>query len=197
MANTKFSTSSVNQGLVKSRSMLVGNAAYDPSALFLIQRQTATGSETSITFNSIPSTYSHLQVRMMVRLTATGTTPNDFKLNINGTTSTYRDHHINGNGSTVTANNDTTTYLPLYNFPRAGMTANSFGVGVIDIDDYTSSTKNKTLRMISGWKETSANGQLWLYSGLWVNTNPITSLTFAPQSGAFAASTTFALYGIK
>jgi hypothetical protein len=178
--------------------MLVGNDAFDPSATFLIQRQTATGSETSIAFTSIPSTYKHLQVRMMARLTAAGTTPNDFKLNMNSTTSTYRDHHLSGNGSTVTANNDTTTYLPMYNFPRTSMLASSFGVGIIDLHDYASTTKNKTLRMMTGYNDnTGGYGQVWLYSGLWVNTSAITNLTFAPQSGAFASGTTFALYGMK
>ena len=197
MATSRIKTSSILQGFPKSRSLLAGNAAFDPAATFLIQRQTATGSETSIAFTSIPSTYKHLQVRMMVRLTAAGTTPNDFKLNMNSTTSTYRDHHLSGNGSTVTANNDTTTYLPMYNFPRTSMLASSFGVGIIDLHDYASTTKNKTLRMMTGYDDnTGGYGQVWLYSGLWVDTSAITNLTFAPQSGAFASGTTFALYGM-
>jgi len=150
----------------------------------------------SVSFNSIVGTYSHLQVRLLTRLTATGTTPNDFKLNINGTTSTYRDHHLNGNGSVVTANNDTTTYFPIYNFPRAGQLADTFGAAILDFHDYASTTKNKVFRMISGFDDNST-GQIWLYSGLWVSTSAITQLTFAPQSGNFKAGSTFALYGIK
>jgi len=178
-------------------SLLAGNAAYDPSATWLIQRTTLTSDTSSITFSSIPSTYKHLQVRLLTRLTATGTTPNDFKLNINGTTSTYRDHHINGNGSTVTANNDTTTYFPIYNFPRAGQLADTFGAAILDFHDYASTTKNKVFRMISGFDDnTGGNGQIWLYSGLWVSTNAIDQLVFAPQSGNFKSGTTFAIYGM-
>jgi hypothetical protein len=178
-----------------SRKMLVGNTAFDPAATFLIQRNTLTSDTSSITFSSIPSTYKHLQVRLLTRLTATGTTPNDFKLNINGTTSTYRDHHLNGNGSTVKANNDTTTYFPIYNFPRAGQLADTFGAAILDFHDYASTTKNKVFRMMSGFDDNSA-GQIWLYSGLWVSTNAIDQLVFAPQSGNFKSGSTFALYGM-
>ena len=67
MANTKFSTSSINQGLVKSRSMLVGNEAYEPPGFYSIATANGTGSSGLITFNSIPSTYQHLQVRGIFR----------------------------------------------------------------------------------------------------------------------------------
>lgn len=175
--------------------LLAGGAA---PAFESIATTTLSVDTASVTFSSIPSTYQHLQVRLLTRLTATGTTPTDFKLNINSTTSTYRDHTLNGNGSTVTANNDTTTYFPIYNFPRAGMLADTFGAAVLDFHDYASTTKNKVFRMISGFDDnTAGNGQLWLYSGLWVSTNAITQLTFAPQSGNFKAASTFALYGIK
>ncbi len=169
------------------------------SASFESIATTTLGSDTaSVSFTSIVGTYQHLQVRLLTRLTATGTTPTDFRLNINGTTSTYRDHTLNGNGSTVTANNDTTTYFPIYNFPRAGQLADTFGAAILDFHDYASTTKNKVFRMISGFDDnTAGNGQIWLYSGLWVSTSAITQLTFAPGSGNFKAGSTFALYGIK
>ena len=175
-----------------------GGAAAAASSYESIQSHQLATDQASITFGSIPQTYSHLQIRLLTRLTATGATPNDFKLNINGTTSTYRDHHLNGNGSAVTANNDTTTYFPIYNFPRAGQLADTFGAAILDFQDYASTTKNKVFRMMSGFDDnTGANGQIWLYSGLWVNTNAITDLVFAPQSGNFKSGSTFALYGIK
>lgn len=179
-------------GIIAS-SRPAASPAFDSIATVTLGSDTA-----SVSFNSIVGTYQHLQVRLLTRLTATGTTPNDFNLNINGTTSTYRDHTLNGNGSTVTANNDTTTYFPMYNFPRAGMLADTFGAAVLDFHDYASTTKNKVFRMISGFDDnTAGNGQVWLYSGLWVSTNAITQLTFAPRSGNFKAGSIFALYGIK
>lgn len=192
MANLSIKTGTI------SRSMLVGNSPYAPPSFESIATFNLASDTASVTFSSIPSTYKHLQVRLMTKLTATGTTPNDFKLNINGTTSTYRDHHLSANGSTVTANNDTTTYFPIYNFPRAGMLANSFGVAIMDFHDYTSTTANKTMRMISGYDDNNGGySQIWLYSGLWVNTNAITQLVFAPQSGNFLTGSVFSLYGIK
>lgn len=159
---------------------------------------TSTGSEASLSFTSISSSYKHLQIRTLVRLSASGTTPNDFKMQFNDATSTYRDHTLSGNGSTVTANNDTTTYFPMYNFPRTGMLASMYGVAIIDIIDYASTTKNKVFRMISGLDDnTGGNGQIWLESGLWVDTSAITKITFTPQSANFVSGSTFALYGIK
>ena len=75
MATSRIKTSSILQGFPKSRSLLAGNAAYDPAATFLIQRTTLSSTGT-VTFTSIPQTYKHLQIRFLARHSASG--------NING-----------------------------------------------------------------------------------------------------------------
>jgi hypothetical protein len=71
---------------------------------------------------------------------------------------------------------------------------------MIDIHDYASTTKNKTVRQFTGTDtNSSASGafRLGLGSGLWMSSSAITTVSILPGGTAHAAGTTFALYGIK
>jgi hypothetical protein len=157
----------------------------------------AAGSST-ISFTSIPATYKHLQIRIMSR-DARSASFNNLQLQLNGDTGTnYTYHSIIGTGSTVTADGGggggATDYI--YE-PSASTTASVFGASIFDILDYTSTSKNKTIRMIGGF-DANGSGRLNFTSSLWVNTNAVTSLTFRNSSNAnFVQYSSFALYGIK
>ncbi len=57
------------------------------------------GGSSSISFTSIPATYTHLQVRGIVRSNRADT-GDDIKINFNGvTTTSYSSHIVGGNGS--------------------------------------------------------------------------------------------------
>jgi len=73
----------------------------------------------------------------------------------------------------------------------------TYGVMILDIIDYTSTSKYKTLRMVSGGDVNGTGGVVSLDSALWLSTSAITSLTIKADYTAFASGTTFALYGIK
>jgi hypothetical protein len=73
--------------------------------------------------------------------------------------------------------------------------ANSFGAGVIDILDFSSTTKNTTTRVLAGNAGTTASVQF--QSGLFNNTAAITSMTIFGNTGNLVAGTRFSLYGIK
>jgi len=81
---------------------------------------------------------------------------------------------------------------------RVGWAANCFSTGVIDILDYTSLNKNKTIRNLTGREDNSA-GIVIFSSGLWLNSSTaISSLTLIDNGGAnFAQYSSFALYGVK
>jgi hypothetical protein len=72
----------------------------------------------------------------------------------------------------------------------------------MDILDYTSTTKAKTLRTLAGYNanttDTTGNN-ISLTSGLWFKTpEAITSIDIiCDNSQSFIAGSTFALYGIK
>jgi hypothetical protein len=65
---------------------------------------------------------------------------------------------------------------------------------VCDILDPFETTKNKTIRSLAGY---GSGGNVNLYSGLWINTSALTSITILASSGNFASASRFSLYGIK
>jgi len=73
------------------------------------------------------------------------------------------------------------------------------GVLLIDINDYASTTKYKTIRNYCGIATNSGVdvGAINLGSGLWENTNAVTSLTINGLGVNFTTTSVFALYGIK
>lgn len=202
MAVTKFKTTSSFTNLTKYDSFLAGNSAYSPYAYESIATATATGSETSITFSSIPSTYTSLQVRILGRNSAAATDASFAQMQVNGDTGTnYSLHELWGNGSTVTASGSgSQSYMQYGTIVRNNATSGIFGVSIIDIHDYASTSRNKTFRMFTG-NDRNGSGILALFSGVWLSTSAITSLTFFPNNvggtQTFIAGSNFALYGIK
>lgn len=202
MATSRIKTSSILQGFPKSRSLLAGNAAYDPAAIFLIQRVAGTGSSDSITFSSIPSTYKHLQIRSILRGTSSAGIGNaGIRLNSDTVDANYASHHLGGDGSStfVYGSASGPVYLPNC-FPLADQTANTHGVLIIDIHDYSSTTKYKTIRDFCGIDNNNSPagspGCVNLGSGLWENTNAVTSVTITGLGINFTTTSTFALYGM-
>jgi hypothetical protein len=179
----------------KSRSLLVGNPYFQPSSYESIASATGTGSSGTITFSSIPNTYTHLQIRFMA-LTATST--DYITINANSDTgSNYTWHILGGSGTVASAAgqaNASYTYLD-YNQP---INTTNPSVGILDIHDYASTSKFKTGRCFTGCDK-NGSGDVELNSFLWRSTSAISTLTFKLQGGSvnFATTTTFALYGIK
>ena len=199
MAATSFIRSLFSTPSPKYDDFLVGNAAYNPSSFESIATATGTGSSGTITFSSIPSTYQHLQIRYIGRSDAAAV-DRTITMRFNSDSgSNYAYHHLYGNGSTVTANGTSTTGVLIRSVTAASAAANVMGVGVIDIHDYASTTKNKTSRILSGLDGNTASTdyQIVLTSGLWINTSAINSITLIPSTGNWTTTSTFALYGIK
>lgn len=158
------------------------------------------GGASSVTFSSIPSTYTHLQIRYIGRTTVASSGLDDIFLTLNGSATTYAWHRLLGDGASATASAaSSTTQINLSSaVPRGNATASAFGAGVIDILDYTSTNKNKTTRALFG-ADLNGSGQVLLGSGLWYATPAaITSITLTPEaSHIFAQYSSFALYGVR
>jgi hypothetical protein len=157
------------------------------------------GGAASIAFTSIPSTYTHLQVRGIARSLEANTGVDVQYLRFNSDTgSNYAWHQLVGNGSSASAAAGTSTsfarggYIALNSEP-----ANVFGAVIIDILDYKNTNKNKTVRILSGTEYNNTNGGISFNSGLWQNTNAITSIRLQPSAANFAQYSQFVLYGIK
>jgi hypothetical protein len=179
--------------------------AVSASSYESIATATGTGSSATITFSSIPGTYSHLQIRGITKTTQTGSLALQLRIQLNGDTGTnYANHQLRGDGSSAAASGQITrSYINSTDTNASSATsptnmANIFGVTIIDLIDYASTTKNKTVRHFSGLDANyaSADLEINLGSGLWLNTAAVTSITLSSTDN-FTSTTTFALYGIK
>jgi hypothetical protein len=164
-----------------------------------IQTVTATGGETSLSFNSIPGTYSSLQIRGITRRADASTVIATDTLRFNSDTgANYSTHRLSGDGSTATAGgNGGATEIVFSRGTGATATAGMFGAVVADIIDYASTTKNKTVRSFTGFDINASGGNVYLLSGAWFNTSAITTITIFANGNTIAAGTTYSLYGIK
>ena len=158
------------------------------------------GGQAYAEFTSIPSTYTHLQIRAIARSDRSGVDYDSLNLRFNSDTSgSYTDHWLQGNGSSATAGAEgaSVTAITLYRTPGAAATGNVFGGTVIDILDYTNTNKYKTVRALTG-TDGNGSGVLSLGSGLWMKTNAISTIRlYAGASSNWVRYATFALYGIK
>lgn len=178
--------------------MLAGNAGYDPAATWLIQRTTLTSNTATVTFSGIPSTYKHLQIRCLVRSTTAATGQDGLAIRLNSDTGTnYADHLLYGDGAAAgaTGSASRSNMRADLTIPRNGNTANIFGTVIVDLHDYASTTKNKTIRNFGGQDRNGA-GAISLSSGLWMNTSAVNTILLYPDSNSFLAGSTFALYGM-
>ena len=183
---------------------LVGSYAPVATAFDSIATVTSTGAPGStITFSNIPQTYKHLQIRYIAKDTYTGGAVNIIYMSVNSTNSIYSKHNLYGNGTSVTASaaaNGSQSYILLdYAMAQGASTANMMAVGIIDIHDYSSTNKNKTLRAITGYdyNSSSPTGVVSLNSSNINTTSAITSILLGSQGDAFTSSSVFCLYGIK
>jgi hypothetical protein len=167
-----------------------------------IATTTVSTSVSSVTFSSIPSTYTHLQLRCFGRSTFASTASNvQMRLNSDTSSASYAFHSLNGNGATAGAEGYGSGTLgaitPVTRVAGANATSGIFGTGIVDILDYTNTNKYKTVRVLTG-ADLNGSGLIYLVSGLWINTSAISTITLTLQdSSNFAQYSSFALYGIK
>jgi hypothetical protein len=186
-------------GIVASQ---ISGHLFAPSGAYdSISTTTLSSTTSSVTFSSIPSTYTHLQVRMIARNSGTsGAAARSGIIRFNSDAgSTYSCHLLIGDGSTASADYQTLFSQPfIYSTPDSNTTANVFGTAIIDILDYANTNKYKTVRSLSG-TDTNGAGTVRLSSALWNDTTAISSITFSVynNTASYLANSQFALYGIK
>lgn len=175
-------------------------AAGAASSFDLLQTTLITTNTSSVTFSNLNnySAYKHLQLRITARSTASQTR---ILMRMNGVTSgSYAAHSLRGNGSVVTsgaATSETSMRLWFWTPGTDIDAANIFSAGVVDILDFSSSSKNTTVRNINGYHGTGFQ-QVSLNSGLFNNTAALTSIElFLESSASFVSGSRLSLYGIK
>lgn len=170
-----------------------GAAAYELISTSLISTNTA--SVTFASLNTIASSYKHLQLRITERSSAS--TNSQLAIRFNGDSgSNYSEHQLKGNGSSVTSyGGGSVTFAPMGVTVESGATASAFGGRIIDILDFSQTTKNKTIREIAG-AAVSPNS-IAIYSAAWYNTAAVTSMEVFMNSGNFVSGSRLSLYGIR
>jgi len=178
----------------------------DAGAYFPLGEFTLASAQTSVTFNNIPQTYTHLQIRANIGKTSAG---NNQIISIrfnNDSSANYKTHLLFGDGAAAGANEfnnispANTAGVLAY---RADNSVNTFTGVVADFLDYKNTNKNKTMRSLWGFDTNgTANsvpqfGLVGLQSTAWFNTAAISRIDIIGfNSNTFPANSHFALYGV-
>lgn len=157
------------------------------------------GGSSSISFSSIPSTFKHLQIRVLARNEWTINSRNELLMQFNSdTAANYSWHGLEGDGSSASANGTSgSSSMGIGVLAGDQLTSGIFSGAVIDILDYQNTNKYKTTRALTG-VDANGSGWLWFRSGNWRSTSAVSTVTLFPaNSQTFKAGSSFALYGIK
>jgi hypothetical protein len=149
------------------------------------------GGSSSIEFTSIPSTYTHLQVRVLHK-NSTAANGFDIQLNSDSTSGRYTIHALVGDGSSASGVGNGSN-----NFGRLYGSSTVWGSAIIDILDYKDTNKIRTVRALAGY-ESNGTGIISLNSFLYNQTTVVSAIKCFPSSGAtWSQYSQFALYGIR
>jgi hypothetical protein len=158
------------------------------------------GGSSEINFTSIPSTYQHLQIRVLSRDNRAASANSVFYRLNTDTGSNYAYHILAGDGANTSAAAEASkafTYGMIQT--SASATSSMYTAGIIDILDYANTNKNTTIRTLQGY-EANGSGHVRLNSGLWTKTprEAVNAIRIYPDGGAsFIVNSHFALYGIR
>jgi hypothetical protein len=151
-----------------------------------IATTTLTSATNTVTFGSIPQTYTDLVIVSQMKLT-TNTRAVIMRFN-NDTGSNYSLTRVWGNGSSTTSDRFTSQD----GIDSAFVSTSNWNIMRHNIQNYSNSTTYKTT--LGRWDDSAAF--TLLQSGTWLNTNAITSMSLT-VADTFVAGSTFTLYGIK
>lgn len=161
-------------------------ATYEPIATTTLGSAAA-----SITFSSIPNTYTDLRLILVGKNAANAAS---WRLEYNSDTGTnYSNTFLGGDGSTTESSRNTS--LGYFQISAISAPTTSLCMAAVDIFSYAGST-NKTA-LVSFANDRNGAGGVAANVGLWRNTSAITSIKwYAANSENFATGTTATLYGI-
>jgi len=160
----------------------------------LIQHTELSSAQSSITFSSIPQTYTDLMLVYSVRTDNTNVPYSNTEILINGSSANFSARRMFGGGSGSAESYTATNIAGLVS--SAGSTGNTFGSTSLYLPNYTGST-NKSYSIDSVSEHNSSSAYQELIAGLWSQTTAITSLTIkAEGSRNFVQYSSATLYGI-
>ena len=154
-----------------------------------LDTQTLTSTAGSVTFSSIPQTYTDLIIIAQIK----GTANTYLNLRFNGDTgSNYSRTVLSGSGSTVTSERRTNQTAIATDYNETIQTNLNY-ITTLHIMNYANSTTNKTVLCRPNNAATGVGATV----GLWRNTAAITSVDLVANNNSFDSGSTFTLYGIS
>lgn len=164
----------------------------------LISSQVLGSAAASVTFSSIPGTYTDLVLKVSARNDSVSV-GSAFLVQYNNDTSTsnYSWTFLRGNGNSTADSYRNTTNGSSYGAPTDGSsdTANTFSIGELYIPNYTSTSSRQMIS--NGASEGNSTIEyITLAANNYRGTSAITSINIFPGYN-FVANSSFYLYGIK
>jgi len=204
MAISRFKTSTLAQGLPKYQKLWDGTSVANPNSYESIATvAVGSGGSSSIVFSSIPQTYKHLQIRGIGKFNnSTGTDITLYARFNSDSGANYAWRVVNTYFGGTTTSSSYGQQTAVNQLGISAPPASASGLGnvfvsfVADISDYSSTSKAKGFRSISGDDGNTVYGNLDLRSGAWNSTAAITNIELGISSTLVQYSH-FALYGIK
>lgn len=156
------------------------------------------GGASSISFSSIPSTYTDLILFLSLRNDSAGAVGRTVNVTFNGSTSGYSYRMIEHTGTNIyTGSGTSASSLPLAVSIGPAATSNVFSNTFIYIPNYAGS-KNKAVSSDDTMENDSSSIYSHVVRGMWSNTNAITSINLVNDNASnFTQYSTAYLYGIK
>ena len=165
----------------------------------LISSNVLSSSAASVTFSSIPATYTDLVLRASMRDNINNDFTDNF-LTFNGNTSSiYSRTQIRGNGANgaSTRSSSAANIELAFLTPGTQIAANTFNSLEIYIPSYTAS-QNKCFSAFSAGEANVTTAYIVANAGLFSSTTAISSITLTDGAGGnFVSGSSFYLYGIK
>ena len=159
------------------------------SAYKVISTQTLGSAAASVTFSSIPQTYTDLV--LVSQIQNTGSLQRiDLRFN-SDSGSNYSITRIYGSGSAVSSDR----FTGASGIDIAYVATSGWCIANHSIMNYANTTTYKSI--VGRWNSEGNSGYTTALVGLWRNTAAITSMVLTPLGVNFATGSTFALYGIK
>lgn len=160
-------------------------ATYEP-----IATSTLGSAQSSVTFSSIPQTYTDLILIESFQFASTGS---QSLIKFGDSSSLYSVTTLRGDGSSANSARFTND-SQIANTPgNTNGTANVQVTGIRHIMNYSNTTTYKTVLQRFG----DTSSQVFAVVGLWRNTAAINTLNIISLTGNFNSGSSFTLYGIK
>ena len=163
----------------------------NPTMTLIASNTVGSGGASSITFSSIPQTYTDLLIKCSVR----GSLSSNYGglISFNGSGSGFTNKYLEGSGSSVVSS----SYAQfIFAEVSSSQTSNTFTNTEVYIPNYTSSNY-KSVSSDSVTENNSTLSYAELTANLWSNTAAITSISITASTTSWVQYSTFYLYGIS